>query len=62
MDGVTLNTGTDEDVIEFPQFDFEVEAVIHCAPWFTVPPLSLLCFILFLISLMDMSVASKLPV
>ena len=25
----------------FPQFDFEVEAVIHCALWFTLPPLPL---------------------
>ena len=62
MNRVTLNTGTDENVIEFPQFDFEVEAVIHCAPWFTVPPLPLLYFILFLISWINMSVASKLPV
>ena len=23
---------TDEDVMESPQFDFEVEAVIHCPP------------------------------
>ena len=32
MNGVTLNTRTDEDIIEFPQFDFEIEAVVHCAP------------------------------
>ena len=32
MNGVALNTRTDEAVMEIPQFDFEVEAVIHCAP------------------------------
>ena len=47
MNGVTLNTRTDEDVMEFPQFDFEVEAVIHCALWFTVPPLPLCYMIIF---------------
>ena len=31
MNGVTLNTRTDEDIMEFPQVDFEIEAVIHCA-------------------------------
>ena len=24
--------------MEFPQVDFEIEAVVHCAPWFTVSP------------------------
>ena len=32
LNAVTLNTRNDENVMEFPQFDFEVEAVIHCAP------------------------------
>ena len=46
MNGVTLNTRTDEDIMEFPQVDFEIEAVIHCTPWFTVPPLPLLVILL----------------
>ena len=30
-----------EDIKEFPQVDFKIEAVIHCAPWFTLLPLPL---------------------
>ena len=42
MNGVTLNTRTGEDIIEFPQVDFEIVSeslcpVIHCAP---TPPIS----------------------
>ena len=38
MNRVTLNTRTDADIMEFPEVDFEKEAVIHCNPCFTVPP------------------------
>ena len=41
MNGVTLSARTDEDIMQFSQVDFEIEAVIHCAPGFTVPPLPL---------------------
>ena len=42
MNGVTLNTSTDEAATEFPWDDLEINALIRCAPWFTVPPLPLL--------------------
>ena len=32
MNGDTLNTRTDEAVMEFPQVDLDIDAVIHCAP------------------------------
>ena len=32
MNGVTLNTRTDEAAMEFPQDDSEINALIHCAP------------------------------
>ena len=38
MNGITLNTRTDEVIMEFPQVDFEIEAVIHSALRFTMPP------------------------
>ena len=41
MNGVTLDTRTDMDIIEFRLVDFEIEAVINCAPWFNVLPLPL---------------------
>ena len=41
MNGVTINTSTDEAATEFPQDDLEINALIYCAPWFTVPPLLL---------------------
>ena len=41
MNGVTLNERTDEAATEFPRDDLEINALIRCAPWFTVPPLPL---------------------
>ena len=36
MNGVILNISTDEAATEFPRVDFEINALIRCAPWFTV--------------------------
>ena len=41
MNGVILNISTDEAATEFPRDGFEIDALIRCAPWFTVSPLPL---------------------
>ena len=32
MNTAALNTRSDEDIMEFPRVDFEIEAANHCAP------------------------------
>ena len=49
MNGVTLNISTDAAATEFPSDDFEINALIRCAPWFTVATLPLdIVIIIFL--------------
>ena len=45
MNGVILNTSIDQEIMKFPQVDFQIEAVIHCAP---TPPKCLYLFVYFL--------------